>query len=110
MNNEAVNSALPDRGFGRAPASQWRVVYGRRLVRAGAEAGYDAAAWVTGLLVAAWAIRDVPASAVRWLPACLGVAAIGALSVASGLLAGLYRGRYQRGSLDEVVNVGWPAA
>ena len=106
MNNEAVNSESPAQGFGRAPASQWRVVYGRRLVRAGAEAGYDAAAWVTGLLVVAWAIRDVPVSEVRWLAACLGVAAIGVLSVASGLLAGLYRGRYQRGSLDEVVSVG----
>ena len=34
------------------------------------------------------------------------VAAVCFLSAGAGLLAGLYRGRYQRGSLDEVMGVG----
>jgi len=34
------------------------------------------------------------------------IAAICLLSITAGLLAGLYRGRYQRGSLDEVMGVG----
>jgi len=41
----------------------------------------------------------------RAAPACRSVLVIGLLSVVSGLLAGLYRGRHQRGSLDEVVSV-----
>ena len=37
------------------------------------------------------------------------VLAICLLSAGSGLLAGLYRGRYERGSLDEVMGVGMGA-
>ncbi|HEX3960672.1 MAG TPA: nucleoside-diphosphate sugar epimerase/dehydratase [Trebonia sp.] len=77
----------------------------RRLSRAAAEAGCDAAVWVTGLCLAAWATRDLPTGAVRAVPLCGSVLLICAVSVLAGLLAGLYQGRWQRGSLDEIVCV-----
>jgi FlaA1/EpsC-like NDP-sugar epimerase len=77
----------------------------RRLSRAGAEAGCDALVWATGLCLAAWTTRDLPAGAVRAVPLCCTVLLICAVSVLAGLLAGLYQGRWQRGSLDEIVCV-----
>jgi FlaA1/EpsC-like NDP-sugar epimerase len=86
VNTEAA-SRHPSRSWlGRGPISAWRDTCERRLARASAEAGYDAAAWVAGLFFAAWATGAVPGTT-------------------SGLLAGLYRGRYQRGSLEEVLSV-----
>jgi FlaA1/EpsC-like NDP-sugar epimerase len=104
MNNEVVYNASSLRIGGSS--GNWRILYGMRLVRAGIEAGYDAAAWVTGILVAAAVTRDLTgrgagAATIGW-----GVLVVCALSAATGLLAGLYRGRYQRGSLDEVLSVG----
>lgn len=76
-----------------------------RKARKALEVGYDLAAWICGLLVSGWAIRDITGLDItagmiaRTLPAtCV-------LAVGSGLLAGLYRGRHQRGSFDEVVAV-----
>ena len=98
VSNEAV---------GRSSASlrTVRALSGQRWGRAGAEAGYDSAAWLGGLLAAEW-VRGEPASAgvspAAWTRLML---AICLLSTGSGLLAGLYRGRYQRGSLDEVIGV-----
>jgi FlaA1/EpsC-like NDP-sugar epimerase len=79
---------------------------GRRWGRAGAEAGYDAATWLGGLLAAEWVTRDPASVAASSAARVQLVLAICLLSTGSGLLAGLYRGRYQRGSLDEVIGVG----
>jgi FlaA1/EpsC-like NDP-sugar epimerase len=82
-----------------------RVGYAKRLARAGAEVGYDAIVWVSGLCYAAWITADVPGNDVG-APRLVGVVlAIGLLSAVCGLLGGLYRGRRQRGSLDEVFGV-----
>jgi FlaA1/EpsC-like NDP-sugar epimerase len=88
-----------------ASARQWLVSCVRRLVRSGTEAGYDAIVWLSGLCYAAWVTGDMPA---RWpvRPFLAGaVLAVPVLSVLCGLLAGLYRGRHPRGSLDEVISV-----
>jgi FlaA1/EpsC-like NDP-sugar epimerase len=70
------------------------------------ESGYDAVAWICGLVAAAWMTRDLAKT--QSTPFTLGrdIAVICLLSASAGLLAGLYRGRYQRGSLDEVMGVG----
>jgi FlaA1/EpsC-like NDP-sugar epimerase len=62
-------------------------------------------AWVTALLAAGRVTRGIPAAQVS-VPV-LGRPALVVLALVSGcgLLAGLYRGRYQRGSLDEVARV-----
>jgi nucleoside-diphosphate-sugar epimerase len=77
----------------------------RRWVRAGAEAGFDVLAWITALLAAARVARAIaPAQvslAVLWRPGL----AVCLVVPGCGLLAGLYRGRYQRGSFDEVAAV-----
>jgi FlaA1/EpsC-like NDP-sugar epimerase len=104
VSNEAVNNASSLR-IGES-SGNWRTLYRTRLVRAGIEASYDAAAWMAGILVAAVATRDLTgrgagAATIGW-----GVLVVCALSAATGLLAGLYRGRYQRGSLDEVLSIG----
>ncbi len=77
----------------------------KRPVRRVLEAGYDALAWLTGLLAAGLATRDMPGH--RDAPGAAAAAALvtAFLSVIAGLLAGLYRGRHQRGSLDEVLGV-----
>ncbi|HUY50780.1 MAG TPA: nucleoside-diphosphate sugar epimerase/dehydratase [Streptosporangiaceae bacterium] len=61
--------------------------------------------WACGLLTAAWATRDATGAPVTPFAVARVTLAICVLSVVSGLFAGLYRGRYQRGSLDEVVGV-----
>jgi FlaA1/EpsC-like NDP-sugar epimerase len=84
-----------------------------RPVRVGMEAGYDALAWLAGLAAAAWATRDLrgapghpgPGPAAAMVLATTAVLATALMSVAVGLLAGLYRGRFRRGSLDEVMGV-----
>jgi len=78
----------------------------QRRSRTLAELGYDIVTWVCGVLAAAWVTRDVPASAVTPQEALRTAAAVCALPVVSGFLAGLYRSRHQRGSLDEVMSVG----
>ncbi|MCW2936774.1 MAG: capD, partial [Actinomycetia bacterium] len=60
---------------------------------------------MTGFCLAAWATRDLPAGAVRPVPVFCSVLLVCAVSVLAGLLAGLYQGRWQRGSLDEFVCV-----
>src|ERR1700728_4312960 len=82
-----------------------RAAYARRLARVGVEAGYDAIVWVSGLCYAGWITTDVPGDNIGTLR-LVGVAlATCLLSVVCGLLPGLYRGRHQRGSLDEVFGV-----
>jgi hypothetical protein len=105
VNTEAIDADVLS-GEGRGPsARQWLVACARRLIRAGTEAGYDAIVWVSGLCYVGWLTRGMagidaskPMLIVTVLLICL-------LSVLSGLLAGLYRGRHPRGSLDEMVSV-----
>ena len=86
-------------------ARHWLAAYARKLVRAGTEAGYDAIVWLSGLCYAGWLTRDMPGTQHR-MPALAAAALIVCLlSALSGLLAGLYRGRHPRGSLDEVLSV-----
>jgi FlaA1/EpsC-like NDP-sugar epimerase len=69
-------------------------------VRAAVEAGYDTAAWVSGLLITAGAVGP---EGPRMIRAVLGgVAGICLVVTGCGLVAGLYRRRYLRGSRDEV--------
>jgi len=70
------------------------------------EAACDVSAWICGLAAAAWITRDV-AQPVITLPIMLRLAvAVVVLPAGCGLLGGLYRGRYQRGSFDELIGVG----
>ena len=105
MNIEAVEADSPV-SWQRAPsAHRWFARYARRLARSGAEAGYDAIVWVCGLAYAAWVSGDLAGhEAARPLLAGAAVL-VSVLSVLSGLLGGLYRGRHPRGSLDEVISV-----
>jgi FlaA1/EpsC-like NDP-sugar epimerase len=81
----------------------------QRISRTAAELGYDIIVWSWGMLVAAWVTRDLPDAAVAQSFSLRVAIAICVLSPASGLLAGLYQSRYQRGSLAEVVGVGTAA-
>jgi FlaA1/EpsC-like NDP-sugar epimerase len=84
----------------------WRLVQGfagRRWVRRVSEAGYDVGAWTGGLLMAASATGDLAnPSGVALGRAAAG---IGVMAAGCGVIAGLYRGRYLRGSRDEVAAV-----
>jgi FlaA1/EpsC-like NDP-sugar epimerase len=90
---------------GYASAMNVRAAYAKRLVRISVEAGYDAIVWVSGLCYAAWITTDEPRSGIGMLRLAGAALAICLLSLVCGLLAGLYRGRHQRGSLDEVFGV-----
>ena len=105
MNTEAASSGPARTWPGRGSIGQWRDAYGRRLGRAGAEACYDALAWVGGLFFAARDTGALQQYAAGPLSAVASVLLICVLSVGSGLLAGLYQGRFQRGSLEEVLGV-----
>ena len=69
------------------------------------KAGYDAAVWLAALLAAAKTTEDLPGAG-AWVTrlSCLALAVCLACA-GCGLAAGLYRGRHQRGSLDEVAGV-----
>jgi FlaA1/EpsC-like NDP-sugar epimerase len=69
------------------------------------EAACDAASWLFGLITAGWITHDLASPSPRPLLLARAVLAVGVLSAGTGLLAGLYRGRYQRGSIDEVISV-----
>jgi len=69
------------------------------------EVGCDAASWLSGLVGSGWIARDLPGPHGRLLVLARALLAVGAASMGAGLLAGLYRGRYQRGSVDEVIGV-----
>ena len=72
-----------------------------RRIKAGIEAGYDTAAWLCGMLAAAWV------TGTAYTP--LSLAALSVLTcltaTGAGLFAGLYRHQYQRGSLDELAGI-----
>jgi FlaA1/EpsC-like NDP-sugar epimerase len=86
-------------------AMSLRAAYAKRLVRVSVEAGYDAIVWASGLCYAAWVTTDVSGGGIGTLRLAGVMLAICLLSVVCGLLAGLYRGRHQRGSLDELFGV-----
>jgi FlaA1/EpsC-like NDP-sugar epimerase len=87
--------------------SAWQSLAGcvRRLARSGIEAGYDAIVWLSSLCFATWVTDDVTPREVAASRLVGAVLVVSLLSVVCGLLAGLYRGRHPRGSLDEVVSV-----
>jgi FlaA1/EpsC-like NDP-sugar epimerase len=80
-----------------------------RISRTAAETGYDSGVWICGVLAAAWVTRDLPAAATADF-ALRTALAICVLVPACGSLAGLYRRRNRRGSLDEVTGVVTAAA
>ncbi len=109
VSNEAVGNDSPRLQIGRALASQRRALSGQRWLRVAFECAYDAVSWNCGLLAAAWMTRDQTGIPFTAFTFTRDMATICLLSAAAGLLAGLYRGRYQRGSLDEVMGVGMAA-
>jgi FlaA1/EpsC-like NDP-sugar epimerase len=82
-----------------------RALMCRRGARRSLEITYDLAAWICCLLVAGWAIRDITGLAVSVGMVARALPATCVLAAGCGLLAGLYRGRHQRGSFDEVVAI-----
>jgi FlaA1/EpsC-like NDP-sugar epimerase len=74
-----------------------------RAGRKAIEVAYDLTAWISGLLVSGWAIHDITGNALTLSVVSRVLPATCVLAVGCGLLAGLYRGRHQRGSFDEVV-------
>jgi FlaA1/EpsC-like NDP-sugar epimerase len=81
----------------------------QRIGRTTAELSYDIVVWIWGMLVAAWVTRDLSDTVAMQSFSLRVAVAVCILSPASGLLAGLYRSKYQRGSLAEVVGVGTAA-
>jgi FlaA1/EpsC-like NDP-sugar epimerase len=77
----------------------------RRLTWAGIEAGYDAIVWLSALCYASWLTHDLRGGVASRPRLIVAVLVICLLSLLSGLLAGLYRGRHPRGSLNEAIGV-----
>ena len=77
----------------------------QRIRRTAIELSYDIIVWFWGLLAAAWVTRDLSDAAVMQSFALPMAIAVCVLCPASGLIAGMYRSRYRRGSLEEVVGV-----
>jgi FlaA1/EpsC-like NDP-sugar epimerase len=84
------------------PADTARI---QRQIKRTMEVSYDIIVWIWGMLAAGWVTRDLSAAAVMQSFALRVTIAVCVLSPVCGLLAGLYRSRYQRGSLHEVVGV-----
>lgn len=87
--------SISRRGCGRYRVRQ-------RLSRTLTEISYDVSAWVVALIVARLAVGDIPTWPEVSRRGVIWLAAVCAVPLASGLMAGLYRSRHQRGSLDEV--------
>ena len=109
MNNEAVSDGSSSLRLGAGLSISWRMLCRRRWLRVGIESGYDATSWTIGLLFAAWVTRDLSGAEVSGPVATRIILATVLLSAGTGFLAGLYRGRHQRGSFDEVLAVGTAA-
>ena len=90
---------------GRVRGQLVRSLRKRRSVRLVIEAGYDAIAWIGGLLLAARVTGDFATVHMSKSDLLFGGAGIGLIVTGCGLAAGLYRGRYLRGSRDEVAAV-----
>ena len=77
----------------------------QRISRTLAEMSYDVTAWLVALAVARLAAGDLSTWPDASKRAAVWLAAVLVVPPAAGLLAGLYRSRRQRGSLDEVTGV-----
>ena len=88
-----------------APHWHLRDLARRRWIKAGVEAAFDVGMWAISLLAAARVLRDVLAAQATVDDLWRAALAVVTLTPGCGLLAGLYRGRCQRGSLDEVGRV-----
>jgi FlaA1/EpsC-like NDP-sugar epimerase len=93
--------ALTERDRGRLVRSLSK----RRHVRLVTEAGYDAGVWIGGLFAAARVTGDPTLGQMKMSLLWYAAAAVCAIVAGCGLAAGLYRGRYMRGSRDEVMAV-----
>ena len=83
-----------------------RAYHGRqRLSRTALEMGYDVIAWLMAFVVARLAAGDLSTWPDPSARAAVWLTAICVTPPLAGLLAGQYRSRRQRGSLDEVVGV-----
>ena len=78
----------------------------RRLYYRALEAVCDLLAWLVALTAAAWMTHDGPLRGLSPMYGIRAAAAVAVLSGGCGLLGGLYRGRFQRGSFDELIGVG----
>jgi len=96
-----AEEALP----GRIKGQLVRSLRKRRWIRRIIEAGYDAVAWIGGLLLAGRATGGITEIHPTALTVLAAVAGIGVIVAGCGLAVGLYRGRYLRGSRDEVTAV-----
>jgi FlaA1/EpsC-like NDP-sugar epimerase len=76
----------------------------QRISRTATELSYDIIVWFWGMLTAAWVTRDLSGAVMPSFALRMAIA-IGVLCPGCGLVAGMYRSRYRRGSLDEVVGV-----
>jgi FlaA1/EpsC-like NDP-sugar epimerase len=101
---------IEDALTGRVRWQLWRSLSKRPWPRVAAEAGYDAVAWMAGLLVAARATDGPAWDRVTMAPFWYGAIGVCAIVTGCGLAAGLYRGRYLRGSRDEIIAVALAAA
>jgi FlaA1/EpsC-like NDP-sugar epimerase len=77
----------------------------RRHARLVIEAGYDTLVWIGSLFAAARVTGDPVLGQMKMPLQLYAAAAICAIVAGCGLAAGLYRGRYMRGSRDEVMAV-----
>lgn len=93
--------AMPGRICGQVV----RGVSRHRWVRLVTEAGYDALVWAVGLLTVARATSDLAGAHMTVAGPGFLAAGICVVVAGCGFLAGLYRGRYLRGSRDEVTAV-----
>ena len=77
-----------------------------RRVKAGIEASYDTAAWLSGILAAA----GVTGTGFSLDSLVVLAGLTGLVATVSGLFAGLYRYRFQRGSLEELTAIALAAS
>ena len=103
MNNEALGDESSGFQLGRALCDLRQEFPTQRWVRVALEAIYDSMSWVCGLLIAISLTGDMEGARPAAFTMARLILAVILLSLGSGLLAGLYRGRYQRGSFDEVM-------
>jgi len=101
---------IEDALTGRVRWQLLRSLSKRPWPRVVAEAGYDVVAWMCGLLVAARATDGPAWGRMTTAPFWYGVLGVCVIVGGCGLAAGLYRGRYLRGSWDEIVAVSQAAA
>jgi FlaA1/EpsC-like NDP-sugar epimerase len=76
----------------------------QRISRTATELSYDIIVWFWGMLTAAWVTRDLSDAVMPSFALRIAIA-VCVLCPGCGLIAGMYRSRYRRGSLDEVVGV-----